>query len=96
MTSINIQGVVLQLKIQKTRQYEQTSMTWIFLTKTSILQINISLEFEVTKFSRSNILLFFLWSQTLKLLNMLQNLDFKIFEIIFFSFFTISYNLPKF
>jgi hypothetical protein len=25
--------------------------TWIFLTKTSILQINISLEFEVTKFS---------------------------------------------
>jgi len=85
MTSINIQGVVLQLKIQKTRQYEQTSMTWIFLTKTSILQINISLEFEVTKFSRSNILLFFLWSQTLKLLNMLQNLDF-----------TISYNLPKF
>jgi hypothetical protein len=28
MTSINIQGVVLQLKIQKTRQYEQTSMTY--------------------------------------------------------------------
>jgi len=80
MTSINIQGVVLQLKIQKTRQYEQTSMTWIFLTKTSIscniwifltktsiLQINISLEFEVTKFSRSNILLCFFCG--VKLLN---------------------------
>jgi hypothetical protein len=47
--------------------------------------------FQKVKYSLS-----FLWSQTLKLLNMLQNLDFKIFEMIFFSFFTISYNLPKF
>jgi hypothetical protein len=30
MTSINIHGAVLQLKIQKTRQYEQSSMTYHF------------------------------------------------------------------